>query len=276
MRLIRSKILRIMFQLNNLIPVIGLFFCFQITVLAKDHVTSYAREEPLFVNLEFPRGLQEEDLKDLPLTDPKLRTAYAWLIRQAKPYPMIVSKENLEMVAALNDLRRRGDGATPLLLDIMAKNHNTRFEDMIPYFIPWIGTMKMEPYIDYLREMIKTRPDEISAVANEVVSELFLEHGTAEDVRMMQELTKKRPFLAPSLKRAFESYQRGPSTPNKPSVSSPSPSIFSMPPHKPKRDLLSTLIPDNESASSTVWGAVVALIAVLSGLLWVLLKKLKR
>ena len=193
-----------MFLRSKLLILLVLLTAAWFTAQAEDQVLPYAPEEPLFVNQSYPMGLKEQDLKDMAISDPQLRIAYAFLIRAAMGGPKIVDERTPEMVATLNDLKRRGDSATPLMLDIMAKNHNTRHEHLIPHIISRVGAIKMVPYLDYLRQMIRTRPDEISAAANKVTAELFLEHGTPEDVKMMQDLAKKRPFLAPSLERAFD------------------------------------------------------------------------
>src|SRR5690606_28639721 len=115
---------------------------------------------------------------------------------------------------------RRGDSTTPVWLDIMEKNPNTSLERFIPRMIARIGTIKMEPYVDYLRTMFRTRrPEEIRGYACEQALAIFFVYGTSEDVQLVQELAKKRPFLAPFVQMAFEREQRrtapraGPSEP---------------------------------------------------------------
>ena len=142
-----------MFQLSNYLLLFALLVAARLSVLAEDQVVSYAPEEPLFVNQEYPTGLKADDLKTLSLDDPKLRIAYAFLIRAAMGGPKIVDDRTPEMVVALNDLKRRGDNSTPLLLDIIEKNQNTRYENLIPLVVSRIGTIKMEPYLQYLRQM---------------------------------------------------------------------------------------------------------------------------
>ena len=246
--------------------------------LAKDQVMGYAREELLFVNQPYPIGLKESDLIDLPLNDLKLRVAYMWLIRSAMSGPKLVDERTPEMVATLNDLKRRGDDATPLMLDMMEKNHNTNLEDLIPAVINRIGVFKIAPYVEYLRRMIKTRPDEINANANEIASKIFIEHGTKEDVKMMEDLAKKRPFLAPSLERAFEFQRWKNPAHEKSAVPATAPSSSAqetLPQTEQKMPETKPILPptSRETTSLTLWSVVAVLILSTFGLLRILLKK---
>ena len=249
-------------------------------VQAEDQLGSYKLEEPSLLNLEYPTGLIEEDLRNLPLTAPKLRIAYVFLIRAAMGGPKIVDDRTPEMVASLNDLKRRGDTATPLMLDIMGKNHNTSLERLIPLVIDRVGTIQMAPYVDYLRQMVKDRPDEISAAANEAALTIFLEHGTQEDVKMVQDLAKKRPFLAPSVERAFK-FQRwkspAPSRPAAPTITPASSPVVLPQASKltPVTKTISSSTPSQEPTSSTSWSVVAVLIIAVIGLLWLVLKNRK-
>lgn len=249
----------------------------QFSAAAEDHVTSYAPEEPLFINQPSPVGLKESDLRDLPITDPKLRVAYCFLMRAANGRPEIVDDRIKEFVAILNDLKRRGDSATPLLLDMMEKNHNTRLEDSIPTAVAQIPTIKLAPYLDYLRRMFRTRLGEISATANEIALELFFNFGTRDDVILVLESAKKRPFLAPSVKRVIDSQNRELPERVRIKVSDLGPALTSIfptqardgesTPTKPKQTKTSAQQPD-----STVWLPVATMIVAATGLLWLMLK----
>ena len=165
--------------------------------------------EPLFKTPEnYPRNATEADLKHLELTDPKLRVAYFWLIKSSNAGSQITDKRTPELMEILKDIRRRGDSATPLWLDMMGKNPGSNLEWHIPHVIMRVGTIKMEPYVDYLRKMLQARPDKISGTACEVALSIFFEHGTREDVEMVRELAKKRPFLAPYVESAVAREQR--------------------------------------------------------------------
>ncbi|OYW76321.1 MAG: hypothetical protein B7Z37_09155 [Verrucomicrobia bacterium 12-59-8] len=154
------------------------------------------------------------------------------------------------------------------------KNHNASLEHSIVLAVHEIGTFRMDPYLDYLRDMIRARPDEINARANEITARVFLERGTSEDVRLLQELAKKRPFLAPSLERAFE-FQRW-KHPDQSKVVAPSQSLVvdalqvpaKVPEAKP-----AVATPSEELTSSTHWSIIVVLIVAAGGLLWLLIKR---
>jgi len=272
--------LTIMFRLNNLTPFLVFFFITDIALLAEDHVIGYAPSEPLFVNQDYPTGLKEEDLRDLPLSDPKLRIAYAFLVRAARSGLKIVDESTPEMVVALSDLKRRGDSATPLLLDIMAKNHNTRYEDLIPLLVSRIGTIKMEPYLEYFRQMVKTRSEEMSASANEAAATVFLEHGTAGDAKMLEELATKRPFLAPSLERAFE-FQRWKRPDARKSADATVrpvalPIVNQQSPKKAPEFKPAPTTPDEKPTSSIPWSIIIVFVVAASGLVSLLLKNKRK
>jgi hypothetical protein len=266
-----------MSQLSKLLLLLSLIIAAPpFTVYAEDQVLPYVYDEPLLINQSYPIGLKEEDLRNMTLADPKLRIAYVFLIRTARSGPKITDERTPEMVAVLADLKRRSDSATPLLLDIMAKNHNTQYEHLIPLIISRIGTIKIGPYLDYLREMVRTRPDEISAASNEVTAELFLEHGTPEDVKMLQDLAKRRPFLAPSLERAFD-LQRY-KNPDRSNTTQTTPTPKPLPVVQPTAQKKVTKAqptasrPNEEPTSSTLWSVVAVLIVAAIGLLWLFLK----
>ena len=165
--------------------------------------------EPLFKTPEnYPKDATEADLKLLDITDPKLRVAYYWLIKSSNGGLQITDKRTPELMEILKDIRRRGDSATPLWLDMMAKNPGSNLEWYIPNVIMRVGTIKMEPYVDYLRKMLQTRSDKISGTACGDALGIFFEHGTREDVEMVHELARKRPFLAPYVETAVAKEQR--------------------------------------------------------------------
>lgn len=241
-----------------------------------DHPIGYAPEEPFLIQNPFPSGITEGDLGGLSLDDPKLRVAYAALFRA--PLTLVVSNYcPPELSAVLKDLRKRADAATPLLLDIMNKNHNTNFEYAILQAVDEIGTIQAEPYVEYLRRMVRDRPDEICATTNEVTAKFFFDHGTADDVKMMQELAKKRPFLAPSLERAFDLQRlkhpdRSKTTGTASSTMLPPMMQLSVTEKAPEAKP-TTSVASDEPPSTTPWSVI--LVVAASGVLWWLLKRRK-
>ena len=191
---------------NKLIVLVFILLSVHTEAAPRDEPDGYAPLEPALVNVRYPRGTTEAELESLSLDDPKLRIAYVALANVGalkaanNPLP--------HMRAALNDLRRRGDAATPLLLDIMDKNQNTSYEHAIPDVAKAVGTIKMGPYVDYFRRMIQTRPMEINASAFESATELFFVYGTTEDLDLVKKLAVRRPYLADALERTLELMNR--------------------------------------------------------------------
>ena len=168
-----------------------------------DQASGYAPREPALSGLVYPDWVTESLLDSLPLDDPKLRLAYAIL---SLNFQGAVS-ERPQIRAIRKDLQRRGGAATPLLLDIMDKNRNTDLEYLVPEGAHLMG-FKTEPYLNYFRRMIRTRPMEVNGSAFEMVTDFFFDYGTSEDVQMMKELAVRRPYLLPSLQTSYEHQSR--------------------------------------------------------------------
>lgn len=232
--------------------------------------------EPQFNTPEnYPKDATEADLKLLDLTDPKLRVAYYWLIKSSNSGSQITDKRTPELMEILKDIRRRGDSATPLWLDMMAKNPGSNLEWYIPNVINRVGTIKMEPYVDYLRKMLQTRPDKISGTACGAALSIFFEHGTREDLEMVQELAKKRPFLAPYVETAVAREQRRTAAPitTPSSLANPSHVGPSTMAHAPESHLSTNpkeTPPTQESGSILPWTAAAVGLSIAGiGLFWV-------
>lgn len=168
-----------------------------------DQASGYAPREPALSSLQYPDWVTESLLDSLPLDDPKLRLAYAILSLNFRG----AVSERPQIRAIRKDLQRRGDAVTPLLLDIMDKNRNTNLEHLIPEVAHLMG-FKAEPYLNYFRRMIRTRPMEVNGSAFEMVTDFFFDYGTSEDVQMMKELAARRPYLVPSLQTSYEHQSR--------------------------------------------------------------------
>lgn len=261
---------------------VAFFFVLQCSAYAEDRSSGTDPLETQFrIHENYPNGITEDQLRELPLSDSKLRLAYFWLIRTANGGWQITDNRTPEMVEVLKDVRRRGDSATPLWLDIMDQNHDSHLECMIPHIIARVGTINMTPYVDYLRKMIQTRGDTINGTACEVALDLFFKHGNKEDVQMVDDLAKKRPFLAPFVQTAVEKEGRRYASPRtKPSgtASSPEPAQVEVQ-RGSNKDLTTNRLPSEppeEPASSTTLLVVTSLLIVAAiGLLRFWLKRRK-
>ena len=246
-------------------------------VSAEETHPPHGQEEPLDPG-DYPRKVTTAaHFKELPLNDPELRKAYLWLLRTANSGGPVADKRLPEMLEVLKDAQRRGDSATPLWLDIMAKNHNTSFETYGPGTIARIGTVKMEPYVEYFRKMIQTRPDEIDFSTAEAMLEIFFVYGTKEDVKMVEALARRGPIMASAIQSASEREQRRTAPRTKPSepatTPAPTPAVEPQAPEKaPGTNPAPTT--RSEGTSTTPWSVVtVVAIAAALGLLWLLIKR---
>ncbi len=175
--------------------------------IAEDSDNGQGQLEPPFTDNEnFSREFTEEQLRDLPLSDPTLRVAYFMMVKGA--VSELADKRYPRLLEVLKDVKRRGDTTTPLWLDMMAKNQETSLEYKIPLIIGRVGTIKMGPYVDYLRQMIQTRGDSINGTIFQVALDTFFEYGNKEDVQLALDLAKKRPFLADYVQSSLDTDRR--------------------------------------------------------------------
>lgn len=112
-----------------------------IFAVAEDYDAPYAYTEVELVESPRPMGLSADDLRQLSLEDKILRLAYNYLVLGAHEGPEITDDRTPDFLEALKDLKRRGNSATPLLLDIMEKNHNSRLEFLVPWVVVRIKTL---------------------------------------------------------------------------------------------------------------------------------------
>lgn len=271
-----------MLKPHNFSPMAALLLLIPCPVFAEDYHTGVGRLEPQFKIPEGPpREITEDQLRDLPLSDPKLRVAYFWLIRGAMGSNEVTDVRHPAVLAALRDVKKRGDATTPLWLDIMAKNQDTSLEYRIPILIGQVGTIKMGPYVDYFRKMIQSRGDTVNGTLFGVAIDTFYEYGNSMDVQLALELAKKRPFLGDYVQTALDNERRRKTSPRTtPSSTGPSPE-----PAQARDSKVSEKAPTTnpvvskhpqEPASSATWLVTTAvLIAAGISLFWFLLKKRK-
>ena len=233
--------------------------------------------EAQFNNHEsYPRHITENQLGDMSLSDPKLRIAYYWLIK-AGVYDLMDNRYP-PVTEVLKDVKRRGDSATPLWLDIMASNQDSALEYRIPLIIGEVGSINMAPYVDYLRKMIQTRWETISGGACRVALDTLFQYGNMEDVHLALDLAKKRPFLADYVQYAFDTEERrkaGLRTKPSSSKTSPAPAQTGdprAPELAPATNHAASSHPE-EPISTTLWLVTAAgLIFVALGVFWFLRK----
>ena len=152
------------------------------------------------------KGFNESEYARMSLEDPQLKLAYAAVFGSS----INGGFYNLppEVFAALADLRKRGDTVTPMLLQLMGENQETGFELHVLASIPAVGTIKIDPYLDYARHVLRERTQTMSAMLAGCASNLLAEHGTKEDAELMRWVMEQRPWLADSVTRKLDELNR--------------------------------------------------------------------
>lgn len=138
-------------------------------------------------------SLGAEDLAKMNLDDPLLKWAYANVfLRSMGPFEQLESP--LELVLA--DLRRRGEAVSPMLLKLIEENQETRIESSILAKIQHLETIRLEPFLDYARNLLRQRTQsDVVAVA----SGLLARRGTKEDIELFEWVLTQRPFAVTDL-----------------------------------------------------------------------------
>jgi hypothetical protein len=150
-------------------------------------------------------GLNEASYAKMSFDDIRLKNAYVSIFTSS-----LGGFGNLrpEIVAALIDMRKRGDSVTPLLLKLMDENQETGFELSVLVAVPAVGTINLEPYLDYARKVLRERTQFMSAGLAGGAANLLAEHGTKEDAELMEWVMGQRPWLADSVTRKLDELNR--------------------------------------------------------------------
>ena len=152
------------------------------------------------------KGMDEPEFARLTLDDPLLKRAYLSVFMS--PVGPNLDYHKNEPNPALADLRRRGDSVTPMLLKLMNENQETGLETCILVRIPSAGTIKLEPYLDYARKLLRERTQTMSASLAESAAMLLAAHGTEEDAELLEWVMETRPYVADSVTRELDELNR--------------------------------------------------------------------
>ena len=193
-----------MFRLNKhlmyLVLSLVLILCGHVG--AADHAAPYLPySDDLQLGKVDLRGLDEDSYAKMSFDDIRLKNAYISILSCT-----LGGFNNLEpeILAALNDMLKRGDSVTPLLLKLMNENQETGFELSVFITIPQIGTIKLEPYLEYARHVLRDRTSTMSAGLAGSAASLLATHGTKEDAELLKRVMETRPFVAYSISRKLD------------------------------------------------------------------------
>ena len=140
-------------------------------------------------------GLDEKAYAKMSLDDPLLHLAWSDLLLTMpahygdEPHPR----------AALADLRRRGDSATPMLLKLMYDNRDSNFESA-GFGAITVGHLHPQPFVEYAQQMLRERT--LSAKAGNALMAvmIMLDYGDKADRELVEWYTKARPYLGPAVR----------------------------------------------------------------------------
>ena len=179
-----------------------------IEVDAEDYAGPYRpRADELRCNLlrEFI-GWDEGAFAKLTLDDSRLKRAYASVFEMAVGKKLLYGEPEWDQ--ALADMRKRGDSITPMLLKLMDENQETGVESSILVKISSVGTVNVEPYLEYARRVLRDRTQTMSATLAGCASNLLAEHGTEEDTKLLKWVMETRPYVADSVTRELDALNR--------------------------------------------------------------------
>jgi hypothetical protein len=149
---------------------------------------------------ELLENLGAEDLARMSLDEPLLKWAYARVfLNSIDGFRQMEPQEKL----ALADMHRRGEAVSPMLLKLMSENQENRIEFSILANIEHLETVRIEPFLDYARWLLRERTKTMTGDAAGVATYLLGRHGTKEDEALLEWVLKERPFVAPDLNNAL-------------------------------------------------------------------------
>jgi hypothetical protein len=141
---------------------------------------------------EHLHGMTAEKLAKTSLDDPLLRYAYIQVFLQN-----VGGLDNLEpeQSVVLADMRRRGEAITPLLLELARQNQETIYEVALLDRIDQVGTINLDPYLEYARNLLRERTQTMNYSLAEWASGLLSRHGSQEDVKLLERVLEERPYV---------------------------------------------------------------------------------
>ncbi len=146
-------------------------------------------------------NLGAEDLAKMTLDDPLLKWAYACVfLRSMGPLEQLEPPLDL----ALADMRRRGKAVSPMLLKLISENQENIIESLILGKVGYLDTVRIEPFLEYARKMLRERTQTMTAEAAGPAAYLLARHGTKEDEALFEWVIKERPFVADDLTKCLK------------------------------------------------------------------------
>jgi hypothetical protein len=95
-----------------------------------------------------------------------------------------------------------------MLLKLAMENQETRYECALLYSIDEVGTINLDPYLEYSRNLLRERTQTMSASLAEWASRLLSRHGSKEDVELLARVIEERPFVARGVSQSLKELKR--------------------------------------------------------------------
>lgn len=144
------------------------------------------------VNSSVLENLGAEDLEKMSLDDPVLKAAYVEIFLRSWRFKQLEPPQEL----ALADMRRRGEAVSPMLLKLMSENQENRIEDQILLNIEHLDTVRIEPFLEYARSLLRGRMKTMTAEAAGAAAYTLARNGTREDEALLEWVRNERPYMA--------------------------------------------------------------------------------
>jgi hypothetical protein len=208
-----------MFQMQAsyiLARVLGAIFLCEITeaqeivepdlAVSKDYGISRAMITQLPDDRKFST-LRENDFAKMSVDDSALQSVYLRLFTLAQGSDSAEWQLDPHIQAAFNDLKKRGDSATPMLLKLAGDNPDTHFEAALLFKIDQVTGMDMQPYVEYARGILDTRFSTMTPGLAGAAASFVLKKGNASDLERLHKVLEKRPYLAHTIKTAISRHE---------------------------------------------------------------------
>ena len=143
---------------------------------------AFSETPHLPTNINDLEALDETKLANLDLSDPLLKSAYLQMF--LRRYGVTAPWQD----AVRKDLLRRGDAATPLLLQLFAENNGDQFRSELLRDIDQLPTINLTPFLQTARNLFKSDGLLIPARTCYAMARLFERHGDAHDLEILNEL----------------------------------------------------------------------------------------
>ena len=146
-------------------------------------------------------NLGAEDLAKMSLDDPMLKWAYVCVFRRSMG---AFNELKLPQKLALADMRRRGESVSPMLLQLISENYETIIESSVLGQIGFLDTVRIEPFLEYSRRLLRERTQTMTAESAGVACALLGRYGTKDDEALLEWVMKERPYVTSDVRMGIK------------------------------------------------------------------------